>query len=89
MKIKQFPSGAFRSFKGRFCVRGDLQKKVVNDIDTFSPVVQWATVHLMLLIYIMLQLKTRSTDFSKAFAQDDMKGELFRVLGNPQLVHPT
>eukprot|EP00957_Ditylum_brightwellii_P051963 3941531-Ditylum_brightwellii.AAC.1 len=27
MKIKQFPSGAFMSFKARFCVRGDLQKK--------------------------------------------------------------
>eukprot|EP00957_Ditylum_brightwellii_P078385 5960284-Ditylum_brightwellii.AAC.1 len=38
MKIKQFPSGAFRSFKARFYVRGDLQKKAVNDIDTYSPV---------------------------------------------------
>eukprot|EP00957_Ditylum_brightwellii_P107614 8210442-Ditylum_brightwellii.AAC.1 len=43
MKIKQFPSGAFRSFKVRFCIRGDLQKKAVTDIDTYSPVVQWAT----------------------------------------------
>eukprot|EP00957_Ditylum_brightwellii_P105855 8072536-Ditylum_brightwellii.AAC.1 len=43
MNIKRFPSGAFRSFKARFCVRGDLQKKAVNDIDTYSPVVQWAT----------------------------------------------
>ena len=24
MKIKRFPNGAFRSFKARFCVRGDL-----------------------------------------------------------------
>ena len=39
MKIKRFPSGAFRSFKARFCVRGDLQKKAVNDIDTYSPVI--------------------------------------------------
>eukprot|EP00957_Ditylum_brightwellii_P044585 3380947-Ditylum_brightwellii.AAC.1 len=27
MKIKRFPNGTFRSFKARFCVRGDLQKK--------------------------------------------------------------
>eukprot|EP00957_Ditylum_brightwellii_P178227 13574784-Ditylum_brightwellii.AAC.1 len=40
MKIKRFPIGAFRSFKARFCVRGDLQKKAVSNIDTFSPVVQ-------------------------------------------------
>eukprot|EP00957_Ditylum_brightwellii_P035099 2661190-Ditylum_brightwellii.AAC.1 len=43
IKIKQFPSSAFRSFKARFSVRGDLQKKAVNDIDIYSPVVQWAT----------------------------------------------
>eukprot|EP00957_Ditylum_brightwellii_P113280 8637636-Ditylum_brightwellii.AAC.1 len=74
MKIKQFPSGAFRFFKARFFVRGDLQKKAVNDIDTYYPVVQWATVCLLLLISIMLLLKTCSTDFSNAFAQADMKG---------------
>eukprot|EP00957_Ditylum_brightwellii_P166968 12710601-Ditylum_brightwellii.AAC.1 len=75
MKIKGFPSGSFRSLKARFCDREDLQKKAVNDIDTYSPVVQWATVCLMLLISIMLQLKTCSADFSNAFAHADMKGE--------------
>ena len=39
MKIKSFPNGAFRSFKACFGVRGDLQKKAVSDIDTYSPVV--------------------------------------------------
>ena len=39
VKVKRFPSGTFRSFKARFCVREDLQKKAVSDIDTYSPVV--------------------------------------------------
>eukprot|EP00957_Ditylum_brightwellii_P152756 11627785-Ditylum_brightwellii.AAC.1 len=85
IKIKRFPSGAFRSFKVRFCVRRDLQKKAINNLDTYSPVVQWATVCPMLLISIMLQLKTRSTDFSNAFAQSDMKGGPVYITPPPML----
>eukprot|EP00957_Ditylum_brightwellii_P051154 3878016-Ditylum_brightwellii.AAC.1 len=75
MKIKRFPSSAFRFFKARFYVRGDLQKKAVNNIDKCSPVAQWATVCLMLLISIILQLETCSTDFSNAFVHADIKGK--------------
>ena len=39
MQIKRFPSGAFRSFKARFCVRGDLQKKAIEEVDTYAPIV--------------------------------------------------
>jgi len=53
-------------------VRGDLQKKQVEDIDTYSPVVQWSTVRLMLVLSEMLNLANKSTDFSNAFAQADM-----------------
>ena len=42
-RIKKYPNGDFRTFKARFCVRGDLQKKSVNDIQTYSPVAQWAS----------------------------------------------
>eukprot|EP00957_Ditylum_brightwellii_P006810 516140-Ditylum_brightwellii.AAC.1 len=75
LKIKSYPSGAFRSFKARFCVRGDLQNKDVSDIDTYSSVVQWSTVCLMLIISLVLGLQTRSTDFSNAFAQAEIKGD--------------
>eukprot|EP00957_Ditylum_brightwellii_P089948 6849895-Ditylum_brightwellii.AAC.1 len=85
MTIKQFPSGAFRSFKARFCIRRGLQKKAVNDIVAYSPLVQWAAVHLILLISIMLQLKTCSTDFSNAFAQSDMKGESVYISPPPMI----
>ena len=74
-RIKRFPNGDFRKFKARFCVRGDLQKKSVNDIQTYSPVAQWASVRLFLLLSIVLNLKTRSIDFSNAFAQAEIKGE--------------
>eukprot|EP00957_Ditylum_brightwellii_P141858 10807585-Ditylum_brightwellii.AAC.1 len=39
----------------------------------------------MLLISIMLQLKTRSTGFSNAFAQTDMKGEPVYISPPPMM----
>eukprot|EP00957_Ditylum_brightwellii_P055333 4193798-Ditylum_brightwellii.AAC.1 len=39
----------------------------------------------MLLISIMLQLETRSTDFSNAFAQADMKGEPVYITPPPMM----
>ena len=85
MNIKRFPSGVFTSFKARFCVRGDLQKKAINELDTYSPVLQWLTVQLMLLMSIILKLSTRSTDFSNAFAQADMKGEPVYISPPPRM----
>ena len=67
-KIKRTPAGDFKSFKARFCVRGDLQKKQVSDIETYSPVAQWSSVRLMLILSILLGLSTLPTDFSNAFA---------------------
>eukprot|EP00957_Ditylum_brightwellii_P186148 14171742-Ditylum_brightwellii.AAC.1 len=37
IKIKRFLSGAFRSFKAKFYARGDLQKKAIEEIDTYAP----------------------------------------------------
>eukprot|EP00957_Ditylum_brightwellii_P125562 9570978-Ditylum_brightwellii.AAC.1 len=39
----------------------------------------------MLLIFIMLQLKTCSTDFSNVFVQADMKGEPVYILPPPMM----
>ena len=47
----------------------------MNDTQTYSPVAQWASVRLFLLLSIVLNLKTRSIDFSNAFARAEIKGE--------------
>eukprot|EP00957_Ditylum_brightwellii_P000994 79456-Ditylum_brightwellii.AAC.1 len=39
----------------------------------------------MLLISIMLQLKTRSTDFNNAFVQADMRGEPVYISSPPMM----
>jgi len=47
-KIKRFPDGLVCKLKARFCVRGDMQIEGVDFFNTFAPVVQWATVRLLL-----------------------------------------
>eukprot|EP00957_Ditylum_brightwellii_P210690 15365263-Ditylum_brightwellii.AAC.1 len=85
MKIKMFTSRAFRSFKARFCFRGDLRKKAIEEIDIYAPVVQWSTVCLVLVVSLVLKLQTRSAGFSNAFAQADMKGDPVYIHLSPKM----
>jgi Reverse transcriptase (RNA-dependent DNA polymerase) len=63
---KRTPDGAVKKWKGRYCVRGDLQE---GDFETFAPVVSWATVRLFLVLSILLEWKTVAVDFASAFVQ--------------------
>ena len=72
-RIKRRPDGSFNKFKARFCVRGDLQKKTLDDAtDVFSPVVNWSTIRTMLVLTQLHNLKTVHLDFSNAFAQSTL-----------------
>lgn len=69
-RVKRTPDGEIKKFKGRYCVRGDLEEP--DGTDTFSPVVSWSTVRLFLILSIMLEWKTVSIDFSNAFVQSKL-----------------
>ena len=40
-KRKRSPTGEIKKYKGRYCVRGDLQE---GEFETFAPVVSWSTI---------------------------------------------
>ena len=63
---KRTPDGEIYKFKGRYCVRGDLQE---GDFDTFAPVVAWSTVRMFLVLCLTLGWTTISVDFDSAFVQ--------------------
>ena len=63
---KRNPDGEVQKFKGRYCVRGDLQE---GQFETYAPVVAWATVRLFLTLSLILKWETVSIDFTSAFVQ--------------------
>ena len=71
LKIKRHDDMSFRKYKGRFCVRGDLQRQH-SDVESFAPVISWHTIRLMLTLSCFLGLHTTCVDFSNAFAQADI-----------------
>ncbi len=75
-RLKRLPSGEATKKKARFCVRGDLQSQF-EQFESYSPVVQWSTVRLMLILSIVHGLQTRQVDYVNAFAQADLDKDVF------------
>ena len=68
-KCQRKPDWKIRKFKSRYCVREDTQKRVSpKPLNSYSPVVQWATVRLMLILQCIIGLKSQSIYFTNAFA---------------------
>ena len=70
-RLKRNPSGEIKKYKGRYCVRGDLEEE--NSEDTFAPTVAWSTVRLFLVLCTVMAWKTVSIDFSNAFVQSKLE----------------
>ena len=66
-KLNQYPDGIIRSFKSIFCARGNMQIEGIYFFETYAPVVQWTTIHLMIFLEILLQFKSKQGDITAAF----------------------
>ena len=75
LKCKRKPDLKISKFKARYCVRGDIQKILSpKPLNSYSPVVQWATVRLMLILQCILGLQSQSIDFTNAFDEAGIIG---------------
>ena len=68
-RCKHFPNDSVHKLKGEFCIQGDCQLEGVNFFDTFAPVINWATVHLLLILSVTLGLTTMQVNYTAAFIQ--------------------
>ena len=71
------PSGEVHQFQARMCVRADLQCKKYSNNKTFAPVVEWATIRMLLSLSIVKGWCTASIDFKNAFAQATLPKPIF------------
>ena len=54
-------------------MRGDFQKILCpKPLDSYSPLIKWATVRLMLILQIILGLQSQSIEFKNTFSQADI-----------------
>lgn len=75
-KLKCLPDGTAYRFKARYCARGDLQQENVDYFETYSPVVQWSTIRLLLTTVLSEGWSTRQVDYTNAFAQAELNEEV-------------
>ena len=71
--FKRKPDWTIRKFKAQYCVRWDIQKKLSpKTLNSYSPVVQWATVRLMLIFQCIIGLQSQIIEFTNDFSQADI-----------------
>jgi hypothetical protein len=66
--------------KARLNIHGGKQKQGVNYWETYSPVVNWISIRLCLILTLLLRWKTRQIDFVLAFPQAEVECDIFMQL---------
>jgi hypothetical protein len=64
-------------WKARLNAHGGQQEHGINFWETYSPVVNWFSIRLFLVISILRNWETRQIDFVLAFLQADVKCDLY------------
>jgi hypothetical protein len=72
-KCKRFPDGLVRKRKARFCAMGNHQVENVNYFETFTPVVTWNTMQILLTMSQLLRLATKQVYCTAAFVHAPIK----------------
>jgi hypothetical protein len=76
-KRKRLPDWTISKWKARLNVHGGRQVHGVNFWDTYTPVVKWSTVRLVLTLSLLNGFKTRQVDFVQAFTQAPLDCPIF------------
>jgi hypothetical protein len=77
---RRIDTQAVYKHKARINVHGGQQTYGVNYWETFSPVVNWFSIRLTLVLSLIYQWKTRQVDFVLAFPQADVECDLYMEL---------
>ena len=82
-KVKRFPSDwSVNKLKAWLCARGFKQIEGQDYFETFSPVVQWFTLRLILIMTILLGLDNQQFDYIAAFVQAPIDTNVYVEMPN-------
>ena len=77
MKRKRNPIGEITKWKARLCAGGHRQQSGIDYWSTYSPVVSWSTVRLMIVMALLLDWHMESIDFVLTFPQAPVATETY------------
>jgi hypothetical protein len=66
---KTDPAGNVYRHRSRLCIDGSRQQAGIDYTETYSPVVSWTTIRVLLILSVLLDLRTRAVDYVQAFPQ--------------------
>ena len=72
---KTTPAGEIYRHRSRLCVDGSQQKEGIDYTETYSPVVSWTTIRILLILSVLLNLSTKAVDYVQAFPQAELSEE--------------
>ena len=77
MKRKRNPIGEIVKWKARLCAGGHKSIEFLDYWNTYSPVVSWSTVRLIIAIALLNDWHMQSIDFVLAFPQAPVKTDIY------------
>ncbi|KAL0336693.1 UNVERIFIED_CONTAM: Retrovirus-related Pol polyprotein from transposon TNT 1-94, partial [Sesamum radiatum] len=77
LKVKRKADGSINKFKVRLGVKGYTQKEGIDYEETFSPVVRFASVRLILAIVAYLDMELFQMDVKTAFLNGELDEEIY------------
>ena len=77
MKRKRNPIGEITKWKARLCAGGHKSIEFLDYWNTYSPVVSWNTVRLLIVIALLNDWHMQSIDFVLAFPQAPVKTDIY------------
>jgi hypothetical protein len=86
LRKKRRPNGSLIKYKAGLCLRGDQMREGLtgdasaDEQDSNSPVVNWATIRMMLTVSVKYGLQATQVDFNNAFVQAPLKEPMYMSL---------
>ena len=76
-KRKRKPDGEIIKYKARLCAHGGMTQWGINYCETFSPVVNWMSIRMLLILAVVFNLPTECIDFTLAFPQATLDVDIY------------
>lgn len=77
MKRKRNPIGTIVKWKARLCAGGHKSIEFIDYWATYSPVVSWSTVRMLITLAVINEWHMRSIDFVLAYPQAPVKTDIY------------